>query len=199
MSREKKTQKGKHVGYRQTTDDERLLAVLLVESGVSMESVAVDFGVSLATGIKAWIRDWRDRRVYVFRDEPFALSSYEQAAGYDVKGGPNPDDLERSYRITIERGPQWSRARVAAVTRDLARDCFASAIASTKSMVAPGTATLAAIGRVYRCLDDDARALYAPVWDLCQLAIDEIETGRAKLVRAVELAADMQRPDARAA
>ncbi len=186
MSRAAGRQKGKRAGYRQTTRDERLLAVLRIESGDSIADVATCFGVSLSA-VETWIEEWRSRHHgFGFDDE---LAPYEESAGYVlVRNATDNADYPYRSRYHIERGPHWSRPRLETARVTLARDTFLAAIADTRSMVAPGRATLAAIHRVYRSLDGETQALYTPIWDLCQLAVDEIEAGRTKLQRAADLA-----------
>lgn len=177
--------------YRQTTLNERLLAALRVESGVPIETVAVDFGVSIA-GVETWIEAWREPST--FNEDDTVLSQHEIVAGYQSEL-VSVDMLHRRHRVT--RGPRWSQTRLAAGVASLAKHCFTAALADARSTT-PGEATLLAIGRVYRCLDDTTQALYAPVWDLCQLALDELEAGRAKLARAVDLAASLAEAPAEA-
>lgn len=203
-------QHGKHAGYRQTSDEERMLAVLRVESGVPIETVAAEFNVTVATGVRAWIERWRERSVW-FDDQPTdaeierapsQLWPHVVAAGYVFE---LVDSYEGSrgwrYDYRVDRGPQWSPQRAGLAANALAMECFASAIRDMRTMTKPTIATLGAIGRVYRCLDAESQALYAPVWDLCQLALDEMESGRAKFARAADLAVSLQpaRSEARAA
>lgn len=212
MKRESK-QKGKHAGYRRATDDERLLAALRVESGIPIETVAVEFNLSVETGVKPWLKQQKERSIWFEQTDeptqeeieraPLDLYADEIAAGYVFRhDNVNETAWQRGRwraRYRVERGPSWSTAAVTAAAFALARRCFVAALADVRSMVAPSKATVAAIQRVYRCLDDDAQALYAPVWDLCQMALDEIEAGREKLQRASRIASECLQPEARAA
>lgn len=172
-------------GYKRSTGFERLLAVLRVEAGEPMEVVAEDFQVSIATGVEVWIDQWRTRRHHRGHEE---LTAYEESAGY-VLTSTMEDWNGREHEVyNVERGPQWSRKRVRGAIEDLAAYCFGDAVANAS----PTASSLAAIGRSYRSLSPDKQALYSPVWDLCQMAIDEIEMGHVKLTRACQLVTTME-------
>jgi hypothetical protein len=165
-------------GYVPTSAHERILAALLVEAGEPISSVAARFGVKNAAG-KEWLRSWRagHDRFYLCehgRDTcDGCLTDYETSAGY-VWNGRGP-----------ERGPLWSPARVATAAHRLAADCFVVAIQTLRN-------NPMGIERSYRSLDIDAQAMFAPVWDLCRLAADELEAARAKLDHAHALADELR-------
>lgn len=164
------------------TMSERAAAVIRIDNGESVDTIASEFHVSVQT-VRTWFEQWRTRDG-VWRDYYDELLPIEAAAGYEL-GDP---DLTRGamldgrpmYRLPLRRRKPDPSA-IAEVEKET-EHWFLSLLGKMPPE------SLEQHVRAYMALDQKTRAALAPAWDVYQLSAYALEDARAKVRLAVEIA-----------